>query len=290
MAAAMVDIDVVRALFAFLERYPRWLLLTGAGVSTASGIPDYRDPDGVRRGQAPVQGPEFRRMEAVRKRYWARSMAGWPVLARAQPNPAHLAIAELEAQQRLVGLVTQNVDGLHRRAGSVNLVELHGNIHSVVCLDCGAYFARELIQSLLQENNPDLNASLQSNASFAVVRPAPDGDAHLEPDRLADFRVPHCLRCAGTLQPDVVFFGDGVPRPRTEAAETLLQQADALLVAGSSLMVYSSYRLCRLAAEAGTPIAAINLGKTRADPLLSFKAEIRTEHALPLLAGRLAAR
>jgi len=170
-------------------------------------------------------------------------------------------------------------------SGSVNLGELHGNIHSVVPLDCGACFAHELIQSLLHENTPNLSASLQSNASFASVQPAPDGDAHPEPERLADFRVSNCLRCAGTLQPDVVFFGDGVPRPRTEAAETLLQQADALLVAGSSLMVYSSYRLCRLAAESGKPIAAINLGKTRTDSLLSFKAEMRTEHALPLLAG-----
>ncbi|HTN66995.1 MAG TPA: NAD-dependent protein deacetylase [Burkholderiaceae bacterium] len=266
----------------FLERYRNLLLLTGAGISTASGIPDYRDPNGVRRGKAPVQGPEFRRSQAVRQRYWARSMAGWPLLAQAQPNPGHRAIAELEANGRLAGIVTQNVDGLQQRAGSLRIVELHGNIHSVVCLDCGAQFSRGLIQSLLEKNNPDW--------LVPIPLPAPDGDAHLEPAQLGDFHIPYCLHCAGTLQPDVVFFGDGVPRTRTEAAEKWLQDADALLVVGSSLMVYSGYRLCRLAAEAGKPIVAINLGKTRADHLLSFKTEQPSQQALPLLAHLLRAR
>lgn len=280
--ASVAATGSVTELSGFLERYRKLLLLTGAGISTASGIPDYRDPNGVRRGKAPVQGPEFRRSKAVRQRYWARSMAGWPILAKAQPNPGHRAIAELEASGRLAGIITQNVDGLQQRAGSLRIVELHGNIHSVVCLECGAQFSRGLIQSLLEKNNPGWLA--------AIPLPAPDGDAHLEPAELGDFQIPCCLHCAGTLQPDVVFFGDGVPRARTEAAEKWLQDADALLVVGSSLMVYSSYRLCRIAAETGKPIAAINLGKTRADHLLSFKAEQPSQHALPLLAQLLRAR
>jgi NAD-dependent SIR2 family protein deacetylase len=265
----------------FLERYPKLLLLTGAGMSTASGIPDYRDSDGVRRGKAPVQGPDFRASASVRKRYWARSMVGWPTLAQAEPNAGHRAIAELEASGKLAGIVTQNVDGLHQRAGSANIVELHGSIHSVVCLECGVHFSRGFIQALLEEANPDL--------AETTALPAPDGDAQLEPDYLTEFRIPHCLHCTGMLQPDVVFFGDGVPRSRTGEAEEKLENANALLVAGSSLMVHSAFRLCKIAAESGKPIAAINLGKTRADHLLSFKTEERSEQALPLLARLLRA-
>ncbi|HAT31635.1 MAG TPA: hypothetical protein DCW29_12515, partial [Janthinobacterium sp.] len=155
--AVTVETDENRAarqLAAFFERHATVLMLTGAGMSTASGIPDYRDRDGVRRGNAPVQGPDFRRHEAVRKRYWARSMVGYPSLARAEPNPGHRAIAALQAQGRLAGLVTQNVDGLHQRAGSADVVELHGSIHAVVCLDCGARFPRPLVQRLLEQANP----------------------------------------------------------------------------------------------------------------------------------------
>jgi NAD-dependent SIR2 family protein deacetylase len=273
--------DRVSELAGFVERYPNLLVLTGAGMSTASGIPDYRDRDGVRRGKAPVQGPDFRGSESVRMRYWARSMAGWPALARAEPNAGHRAIAELEANGKLAAIVTQNVDGLHRRAGNSNVVELHGNIHSVICIECGVRFSRGFIQSLLEEANPDL--------AGAMAVPAPDGDAHLEPDCLTDFRIPHCVHCAGMLKPDVVFFGDGVPRARTEEAQKKLEDADALLVVGSSLMVYSGYRLCKSAAESGKPIAAINLGKTRADYLLSLKAEAPSEQVLPMLARVLGA-
>ncbi|MFC3106956.1 NAD-dependent protein deacetylase [Undibacterium arcticum] len=276
MGVGMTGSDSVNELLGFLQRYPNVLVLTGAGMSTASGIPDYRDRDGVRRGKAPVQGPDFRGYDSVRKRYWARSMVGWPTLARAEPNAGHRAIAELEANGNLAAVVTQNVDGLHQRAGSVRIVELHGNIHSVVCVECGMHFSRGFMQSLLQEANPGL--------AGAMAVPAPDGDAHLEPDCLTDFRIPDCLHCAGVLKPDVVFFGDGVPRARTEAAEKTLEHADALLVVGSSLMVYSGYRLCKIAAETGKPIAAINLGKTRADHLLSLKIEKPAEQVLPLLA------
>lgn len=266
-------IDALPLLADFIALHPGALVLTGAGISTASGIPDYRDRDGVRRGRLPVQGPEFRRDEAVRRRYWARSMAGYPALRQARPNQAHHALAALQQQGRVGGLLTQNVDGLHQRAGSPALLELHGNIHRVICLDCHASFARADIQHQLEALNPALRG--------AVAAPAPDGDAHLEPDALATLHIPACAYCAGLLKPDVVFFGDGVPRSDTERAVAMMNHASALLVIGSSLMVYSGFRFCRLAAAAGKPIAAINLGKTRADELLSLKIAASAESILP---------
>ncbi|MES2103555.1 MAG: NAD-dependent protein deacetylase [Pseudomonadota bacterium] len=266
-------------LAAFLENHPKTLVLSGAGISTASGIPDYRDKDGVRRGKAPIQGPDFRNKEAVRKRYWARSMLGWPTLAQTRPNAGHRAVAELQASGHVSAVLTQNVDGLHQQAGSRDVIELHGNIHTVVCLDCGTQFSRSVIQALLEHANPGL-----AGAAAAAL---PDGDAQFEPDALAEFHIPGCERCGGMLQPDVVFFGDGVPRARTEAAEQALAQAGALLVIGSSLIVFSGYRFCRMAAAAGKPIAAINRGITRADQLFSLKAETATELILPALARHL---
>jgi NAD-dependent SIR2 family protein deacetylase len=269
-------------LAAFVTRHRQVLVLTGAGISTASGIPDYRGRDGVRRGKAPVQGPEFRKSDAVRRRYWARSMVGYPTLARAAPNGAHQAIAALQADGLLGHLITQNVDGLHQRAGSAGVLELHGNIHTVVCLDCHASFPRAFVQGLLEELNPAVTG--------AVASAAPDGDAHLEPDALATFHVPACIHCGGTLKPDVVFFGDGVPSACTAAALARMEAADALLVVGSSLMVFSGYRFCRLAAAAGKPIAAINLGITRADELLALKVDGEAERLLPALRATIAAR
>ncbi|MES2759526.1 MAG: NAD-dependent protein deacetylase [Pseudomonadota bacterium] len=266
-------------LASFLQRHRQVLVLTGAGISTASGIPDYRGRDGVRRGRAPVQGPEFRKLEAVRKRYWARSMVGYPALARAEPNAAHRAIALLQADAMLGALITQNVDGLHQRAGSANVLELHGNIHHVICLDCHASFARTFVQGQLEELNPDV----QGTAAAA----APDGDAHLEPEALDQFRVPHCVHCGGTLKPDVVFFGDGVAPAATSEALARMEAADALLVVGSSLMVFSGFRFCRMAAASGKPIAAINQGITRADDLLTLKLDASAEQLLPALHGQL---
>lgn len=262
----------------FLARHRNVLVLTGAGLSTASGIPDYRDRDGVRRGRLPVQGPEFRRSDAVRRRYWARSMVGWPTLAQAAPNAGHRAIAALEQGGRLGAVITQNVDGLHQRAGSARLIELHGNIHGVVCLSCGTQSARADMQRLLLDANPSL--------ANAIAQPLPDGDAHIEPEALDDFHVPVCHVCGGTLQPDVVFFGDNVPPARTATALDWMAQADALLVVGSSLMVFSGFRFAKLAAEAGKQIAAVNVGKTRADDLLTLKVEAAAQDVLPALASR----
>jgi NAD-dependent SIR2 family protein deacetylase len=267
--------DPLSQLADFLRRHRRVLVLTGAGMSTASGIPDYRDKQGVRRGTAPVQGPEFRKHDAVRRRYWARSMVGYPTLARAEPNAAHRALAELGADGRIGSLLTQNVDGLHQRAGSTGVLELHGNIHQVACLDCHASFSRAAVQGQLIDANPQM-AGVSASA-------LPDGDAQLEPASLADFSIPWCVHCGGMLQPAVVFFGDGVPAERSASALAQMAAADALLVVGSSLTVFSGFRFCRLAAQAGKPIAAINLGKTRADDLLAFKVEDAAERVLPAL-------
>jgi len=270
------DVD---ALAAFIAPHRRVLVLSGAGISTASGIPDYRDANGVRRGKAPMEGPAFRSSEAMRRRYWARSMIGWPKLAGTTPNAGHRALAALEIAGKISTILTQNVDGLHQQAGSSDVIELHGNIHRVVCLDCGATHTRRSVQDLLELANPELAAS-----DAAAL---PDGDADLETAALAGFHVPPCPVCGGMLQPDVVFFGDGVPRARSEAAERAVAAADAVLVVGSSLVVFSGYRFCRMAAEAGKPIAAINRGVTRADPLLAIKSEEAAELLLPLLADRL---
>ena len=267
--------DHIDKLAHFIDRHPHVLVLTGAGMSTASGIPDYRDKDGVRRGKAPVQGPDFRKLEAVRRRYWARSMVGYPALARAVPNAGHRALAEMQAQRTIGELMTQNVDGLHQQAGSERALELHGNIHHVLCLDCHAGFTRAFVQTQLIDANPAL--------AGIVATIAPDGDAYLELDALAEFHIPWCVHCGGMLKPDVVFFGDGVPPTRTQQALELMHNADALLVIGSSLVVFSGFRFCRMAAAAHKPIAAINLGKTRADDMLALKIGDSAEHVLPAL-------
>ncbi|QJE03526.1 NAD-dependent protein deacetylase [Massilia forsythiae] len=274
MAEAFTAHDHAAAIAAFLDRHPRTLVLTGAGLSTASGIPDYRDRDGTRRGRPPIQGPDFRKSEFVQRRYWARSMIGWPVLARSRPNAGHVAIAGLEAIGRIGSVLTQNVDGLHGQAGSHGVLELHGNIHTVVCLDCAALFPRAFVQGQLTDANPHMLG--------ADATPLPDGDASVEPAELAAFKLPRCVCCGGTLMPNVVFFGDNVPAARTATALDQMERADALLVVGSSLMVYSGFRFCRMARAAGKPIAVINLGRTRADDILDIKIEDASERVLPL--------
>jgi NAD-dependent SIR2 family protein deacetylase len=273
-------IDFAPALADFLARHPHTLVLTGAGLSTASGIPDYRGPDGVRRGRAPIQGPEFRTSTTVQRRYWARSMVGWSTMAQARPNAGHVALAALELGQRIGSVLTQNVDGLHQRAGSLSVLELHGNVRTVRCLDCQATFSRAFIQTVMSEANPFLAALLGP----ALAQPAPDGDAHIEPDALDEFHAPFCLHCGGTLTPDVIFFGDNIPAARTVEAVNRMEQADALLVVGSSLMVYSGFRFARMAAASGKPIAAINQGVTRADDLIGLKVEVSAELILPEVA------
>lgn len=289
MAAVLTVQDQAEALAEFLERYPRTLVLTGAGLSTASGIPDYRDRDGTRRGRQPIQGPEFRRSSAVQRRYWARSMVGWPIMARARPNDGHRALSRLEKRGRFGYLLTQNVDGLHQQAGSLAVLELHGNVHSVACMHCKAQFPRAFVQTQLEEANPVLAAALAAALADAAANALPDGDAAIEPDSLLDFNLPCCIHCGGALAPDVVFFGDGIPLARTACALAQMEAADALLVVGSSLMVYSGFRFCRMAHGSGKPIAAVNLGRTRADELIALKIEESAERLLPRVAGLLQA-
>lgn len=238
-------------------------VLSGAGVSTDSGIPDYRDEQGAWKGRAPVQYRDFVASEAVRKRYWARSMLGFPLIARAQPNAAHHALVELEARGRLSLLVTQNVDGLHGRAGNEAVVDLHGRLDQVRCLGCGAITARAALQSELVARNPDF-----SRAS-AVVKP--DGDAELSDVDYQRFEVAACGLCGGMLKPHVVFFGETVPAERVAHAMAALERAKLLLIVGTSLMVYSGFRFARAAARLGVPIAIVNRGVTRADELSTVK-------------------
>jgi NAD-dependent SIR2 family protein deacetylase len=249
----------------FVERHPRLFVLSGAGISTESGIPCYRDKEGQRTGRSPILLKDFLDSEFARKRYWARSMTGWPLLAEAAPNAAHCAVAQLERLGVIERLVTQNVDGLHTRAGNTNVIELHGDIGRVRCMACGNETTRAALQQRLIADNPRFTG--------LAALPVADGDAQLEGHDFDAFHVPPCACCGGLLKPDVVFFGEGVPRTRVDAAAAALDQADAMLVLGSSLMVYSGFRFCEWAAKAGKPIAAVNLGRTRADALLQLKIE-----------------
>jgi NAD-dependent SIR2 family protein deacetylase len=256
--------DAFTRLIELLRRGPV-TVLTGAGLSTASGVPAYRDSAGQWRHAAPIRHQDFLTSDTVRRRYWARSFVGWPRVGQAVPNPGHHALAALEASGAVSTVITQNVDGLHQKAGSRNLIELHGAIRQVRCLSCGATFAREAIQDWLMATNPSFTVN---EASASVL---PDGDAALEDASYAGFNVPVCADCAGILKPDVVFFGDNVPRERVQAAMQAVEQAVALLVVGSSLMVYSGYRFAERAHQLGKPVVAINQGVTRADDLLTLK-------------------
>jgi NAD-dependent SIR2 family protein deacetylase len=259
--APATDLDSLRR---FLDRGERLFVLTGAGCSTDSGIPDYRDADGEwKRPSRPVMFGDFMTDPAARQRYWARGLVGWQHLRRAAPNDAHRALARLERAGRVELLVTQNVDRLHQAAGSEAVVDLHGRADVVRCMGCERRVSRADHQAELVHLNPGW-AELGARA-------APDGDADLAGADYESFRVPHCGACGGTLKPDVVFFGESVPRERVAQSMDALGDADAVLVIGSSLMVYSGYRFVRAAAEAGKPIAAVNLGRTRADDVLTVK-------------------
>lgn len=258
----------------------RFLVLTGAGISTSSGIPDYRDSEGVRRGKAPMMLQEFLATPEARRRYWARAMLGWPRVRIAHPNKAHLALATLQQRQRITGLITQNVDTLHDQAGSHDVIELHGSLHRVLCLDCQQPSERDLIQHRMETDNPYL-------AGVDAVQ-APDGDTLLDPAFEERFQVPRCPHCGGQrLKPDVVFFGENVAPVTAARAMAAVDAAEGLLVVGSSLMAYSAFRLCKAMVEQDKPVIAINLGKTRGDELLQLKIEASCERLLPLLVERL---
>ena len=257
--------DTEQRLVAWLAARSRVTAITGAGVSTESGIPDYRDGDGNWKRSPPVQYRDFTGSEAVRKRYWARSFAGWPMFAAARPSAAHVALARLEQTGRIAQIVTQNVDRLHQRAGSRNVIDLHGRLDVVRCLAKDHRFDRDAFQQRLREANPGWDA--------AAARIAPDGDADLEGIDFGVFNVPACEVCGGMLKPDVVFYGESVPRETTAAALAAVESADGVLVAGSSLMVWSSFRLVRTAHARGVEVVAVNRGRTRGDELFAFKYE-----------------
>jgi NAD-dependent SIR2 family protein deacetylase len=274
-AAAPHELD---ALCALLARGP-CLLLTGAGVSTDSGIPDYRGPETRRRARSPVQHREFVRSAAARKRYWARSMLGWPRFAAALPNAGHRALAQLQHAGHALGLVTQNVDSLHQAAGSQEPIELHGALRVARCLGCDARIARAELQQALSAHNPDFTQR------FAEL--APDGDADLPDALIESFRVIDCAACGGALRPDVVFFGENVPRPRVDAAFALLARASSLFVVGSSLAVYSGLRFVHHAQKHGIPVAILSLGPTRGDASASVRLDAGASPTLRCLAERL---
>lgn len=273
--AADVGVDALASLL----RGRRIVALTGAGCSTESGIPDYRGPETRTRVRNPIQHREFLHKPEVRARYWARSLLGWPRFSSARPNAAHDALARMERDGHVVGLITQNVDRLHHAAGSMRVIELHGALERVRCLDCGALEHRASVQARMLALNPDF--------THTVEELRPDGDAELPVEAVRDFQVPPCVRCRGTLKPDVVFFGDNVAAPVVQDAFSLLEEGDALLVVGTSLTVYSGFRFVTRASDRHLPIGILNIGESRGDSLADVRVEAHAGAVLPLLAERL---
>ncbi len=260
----------------------RIVVLAGAGVSTESGIPDYRSPGATPR-RPPVQYQEFIGSDSVRARYWARSTIGWPRMRAARPNAAHHALARMEQAGHVAGIITQNVDGLHHTAGSRRVVELHGSLAIVRCIACGTDVARADFQDRLVGLNADWPPLAREHA-FEI---RPDGDADLPDDVLMSFRVPRCEACAGIMKPDVVFFGENVAAPVVGVAWRMFEEGEVLLVAGSSLAVYSGRRFVDRAVRDGIPIAVVNRGPTRADDVAAAKIEGALGTVLPEIADAL---
>ncbi|MFG1807388.1 NAD-dependent protein deacetylase [Streptomyces sp. NPDC049040] len=268
------------ALVRFLAGRRSVVVLSGAGLSTESGIPDYRGVTGRRRRSAPMTFQEFIADEAGRRRYWARSHLGWQAIARARPNAGHLAVTRLVRSGLVSGVVTQNVDGLHAAAGTAEAIDLHGRLDRVVCLDCGDRSDRERLDERLALVNPGFRAvAAEANA---------DGDAELPAARAAEFRVVACEACGtGTLKPDVVFFGENVPAERVHRCYDLVDASFALLVLGSSLTVMSGLRFVRRAARLGTPVAIVNQGPTRGDSFAALRLDLPLGPTLTTLADAL---
>lgn len=276
------EVDVLRRAAGVLGG-KRLAVLTGAGLSTDSGIPDYRGPGAAPRN--PMTYQEFIGSPANRRRYWARNHLGWSHLRHADPNAGHAAVALLERRGLMTGLITQNVDRLHEDAGSINVVDLHGRYDRVICLDEGHVFTRRLVASILEEINPGFVEAAQASG---VVEMAPDADASVEdPELIRSFVVAVCPVCGGTLKPDFVYFGENVPKGRVQRAYSMVDEAGALLVAGSSLTVMSGLRFVRHAAKLGKPVVIINRGPTRGDGVADLKVEVGVSGALAWLAAEL---
>lgn len=256
-------------------------VLTGAGISTDSGIPDYRGPQGSLTRRAPIRYHEFVHSAEDRRRYWARSYRGWPYMRDRQPNISHEIVTRLQRAGHFGPVITQNVDGLHRSAGSDPVLELHGALDAVVCLHCGRRRDREEIQTEMEAQNPGRRDH--------AIEIAPDGDAELDPDHIREFVPPVCDHCGGALKPDVVLFGESVPKSRVDRAFSIVDASQMLLVLGSSLTVYSGYRFAERAVATGKPVVLVNLGTTRADPIASLKIDAPLAPTLSDLADRLRA-
>jgi NAD-dependent SIR2 family protein deacetylase len=266
----------VMPLKSFLRSHNRIVVITGAGVSTGSGIPDYRDEQGAWKHSAPMDYREFVSSHIARCRYWARSAIGWQRFRGAQPNRAHFALARLESLGKISTVITQNVDGLHHRAGSRNVIDLHGVLEKVICIECGSSLRRQEVQDYLLSHN--------TLPAQTTAKTLPDGDALLKQVDFIQVDIPHCKYCGGILKPDVVFYGENVPRARVESCYQAIDAADAMLIAGSSLMVYSSYRFVRDAHDKQKPIALINQGVTRADDLIDIRLKADCGPVLEMLA------
>ncbi|GMG99827.1 hypothetical protein Nepgr_001667 [Nepenthes gracilis] len=289
--SAPPSMEEVDLLYDFFDHSSKLVVLTGAGMSTECGIPDYRSPNGAySAGFRPITHQEFLRYSKARRRYWARSYAGWRRFTAAQPGSGHFALASFEKAGKISFMITQNVDRLHHRAGS-NSLELHGTVYTVVCLNCGYSFCRHTFQDQLKALNPKWAAAIDSleisspgsDRSFGM-RIRPDGDIDIDEKFWEeDFVIPTCPKCEGVLKPDVVMFGDNVPKSRAETAMDAAKGCDAFLVVGSSLMTMSAYRLVRAAHEAGAATAIVNIGVTRADDFVSLKISARCGEILARL-------
>lgn len=263
----------------YLNQRPKLFVLTGAGISAASGIPTYRDASGEWQASTPIQHQEYINDFQKRQRYWARSAVGWQAVDKSQPSQTHTSLVELENLGMISLLVTQNVDRLHQKAGHKHVIDLHGRLDQVVCLNCGRKEPRAHLQSRLLKDNPHLQNY--------VANLAPDGDAFVEDKYIADVKPPSCQYCSDVVMPDVVFFGGTVDKQKVELATKALTNADALMVIGSSLMIYSGFRFCKLAAQINKPIFIINQGKTRADDLASLKIEQDCHQVLTTLKAKI---
>ena len=259
----------------------RVAVLTGAGISTDSGIPDYRGPDSPPSNPMTIQ--QFTSDPVFRQRYWARNHLGWRHMGDTQPNAGHRALAALEHAGAVTGVITQNVDLLHTKAGSRHVVNLHGSYAHVTCLDCGHTMGRAVLAERLEALNPGFTERAEAAGGLAV---APDADAVVSDT--ASFRYLDCPACAGMLKPDIVYFGESVPKDRVAQAYSLVERSEALLVAGSSLTVFSGYRFVRHAASLGMPIAIVNRGRTRGDDLATVKVDGGCSELLTLLVNELA--
>ncbi len=253
----------MQQLIEFVEQNPNLLVITGAGCSAASGIPTYRDENAEWQRSSPIQHKDFISEAKSRQRYWARSFAGWPPVRDASPNDAHHSLTRLEDRGLISLLVTQNVDRLHQKSGHDKVRDLHGRLDRVICLDCGQLSERERMQERLAEENPGLEPR--------ILELTPDGDAEVEQHVIDHLVVPACDRCGGVLKPDVVFFGGAVDRGLVDSINEAVSNADGVLVVGSTLMVFSSFRFVRLAHSQEKPVAILNRGKTRADDLATLK-------------------